>query len=118
MTNPNAHVLSPADLRLHAIRQRCQLILSYAQAAEQTFNTAEAALRTAQHAAAITQKMVAKVKEIDTILSSPIEDRDFVIEVASDLVSGPAIARLSTGPHEVIRSHEMALAPSPQRSGQ
>ena len=117
MTN-STHVLSPADLRLHAIRQRCQLILSYAEAAEQTFQTAEAALRTAQQASALTQKMIAKVKEIDTILASPVEDRDFVIEVAADLISLPPAARVSTRPHEVSRSHEMAVTPSPQRSNQ
>src|ERR1700675_1990253 len=109
MTSPHVHVLSPADLRLHAIRQRCQLILSYAEAAEQTFQTAEAALRTAQQASAITQKMIAKVKEIDTILSSPMDDRDFVIEVAADLISVPPAARISTRSHEVSRSHEMAV---------
>jgi hypothetical protein len=118
MASPHAHVLSPADLRLHAIRQRCQLILSYAEAAEQTLQTAEAALRTAQQASAITQKMIAKVKEIDTILSSPIDDRDFVIEVAADLISIPPAARISARPHEVSRSHEMAVTPQPQRSGQ
>jgi hypothetical protein len=118
MSNPHAHVLSPADLRLHAVRQRCQLILSYAEAAEQTFHTAEAALRTAQQASALTQKMIDKVKEIDTILSSPIEDRDFVIEVAADLISGPPVARISSRTHEVSRSHEMAVTPLPQRSGQ
>ena len=115
MTN-STHVLSPADLRLHAIRQRCQLILSYAEAAEQTFRTAEAALKTAQQASAITQKMIAEVKEIDTILSSPIGDRDFVIEVAADLVSGPPAARIASRPHEVTRSHEMSVTPLPQRS--
>lgn len=118
MASPHAHVLSPADLRLHAIRQRCQLILSYAEAAEQTFQTAEAALKTAQQASSITQRMIAKVKEIDTILSSPMDDRDFVIEVAADLVSNPPAARISARPHEVSRSHEMAVTPLPQRSGQ
>jgi predicted RNase H-like nuclease len=117
MTN-STHVLSPADLRLHAIRQRCQLILSYAEAAEQTFQTAEAALRTAQQASALTHKMIAKVREIDTILSSPMDDRDFVIEVAADLVSGPPAARISSRPHEVTRSHEMSVTPLPQRSGE
>ena len=118
MSSPHAHVLSPADLRLHAVRQRCQLILSYAEAAEQTFQTAEAALKTAQQASALTQKMIAKVKEIDTILSSPMDDRDFVIEVAADLISGPPMARISARPHEVSRSHEMAVTPLPQRTGQ
>ena len=112
----SSHVLSPADLRLHAIRQRCQLILSYAEAAEQTFQTAEAALRTAQQASALTQKMIAKVKEIDTILSSPMDDRDFVIEVAADLIS-PPVARISARPHEGSR-REMAVTPLPQRSSQ
>jgi hypothetical protein len=118
MSSPHAHVLSPADLRLHAIRQRCQLILSYAEAAEQTFHTAEAALKTAQQASALTQKMIAKVREIDTILSSPMDDRDFVIEVATDLISGPPAARISSRTHEVSRSHEMAVTPQPQRSNQ
>jgi hypothetical protein len=118
MASSHAHVLSPADLRLHAIRQRCQLILSYAEAAEQTFQTAEAALKTAQQASAITQKMITKVMEIDAILSSPMDDRDFVVEVAADLISLPPAARVSTRPHEVSRSHEMAVTPLPQRSGQ
>jgi hypothetical protein len=94
------------------------MILSYAEAAEQTFQTAEAALKTAQQASSITQKMIAKVREIDTILSSPMDDRDFVVEVAADLVSLPPAARISTRPHEVSRSHEMAVTPLPQRSGQ
>jgi hypothetical protein len=114
----SSHVLSPADLRLHAIRQRCQLILTYAEAAEQTFQTAEAALKTAQQASALTQKMITKVKEIDTILSSPIDDRDFVIEVAADLISIPPAARVSTRVHEANRPHEMSVTPLPQRSGQ
>jgi hypothetical protein len=112
MSNPQAHVLSPADLRLHAIRQRCQLILTYAEAVEQTFQTAEAALKTAQQASALAHKMIAKVREIDTLLSSPIEDRDFVIEVAADLITGPPAARITAKPHE------MAVTPMPQRSGQ
>jgi len=114
----HSHVLSPADLRLHAIRQRCQLILSYAEAAEQTFRTAEAALKTAQQASAITQKMIAEVKAIETILSSPIGDRDFVIEVAADLVSGPPAVRVSARQREVSRSPEMSVSPVPQKSGQ
>ena len=118
MSSAQSHVLSPADLRLHAIRQRCQLILGYAEAAEQTFQTAEAALKTAQQASALTQKMIAKVREIDTILSSPMDDRDFVIEVAADLISLPPAARVSSRTHEVMRSHEMAVTPLPQRSGQ
>jgi hypothetical protein len=110
--------LSPADLRLHAIRQRCQLILTYAEAVEQNFQTAEAALKTAQQASGLAHKMIAKGKEIDTLLSSPMEDRDFVIEVAADLISGPPAARISTRPHEASYSHEMAVTPMPQRSGQ
>jgi hypothetical protein len=112
MASSHSHVLSPADLTLHAIRQRCQMILSYAEAAEQTFQTAEAALKTAQQASALTQKMIVKVREIETILSSPMDDRDFVIEVAADLISIPPAARISTRPHE------MSVTPLPQRSGQ
>jgi hypothetical protein len=118
MSSPHSHVLSPADLRLHAIWQRCQMILSYAEAAEQTFQTAEAALKTAQQAASITQKMIVKVREIETILSSPMDDREFVIEVASHLISLPPAARISARPHEMSRSHETAVTPLPQRSGQ
>lgn len=115
MSSSHPHVLSPADLRLHAIRQRCQLILSYAEAAEQTFQTAEAALKTAQQASALTQKMIAKVKEIDTILSLPMDDKDFVIEVATDLITFPPAARISTRTHEVTKTHDMAVTPQPQR---
>jgi hypothetical protein len=117
MSSSHSHILSPADVRLHAIRQRCQMILSYAEAAEQAFQTAEAALKTAQQASALTQKMVIKVREIDTLLSSPIDDRDFVIEVAADLISGPPAARISARPHEANRPHEMSVTPLPQRSG-
>ena len=62
--------------------------------------------------------MIVKVREIETILSSPMDDRDFVIEVAAGLISGTPVARISARPHEVSRSHEMAVTPLPQRSGQ
>jgi len=73
------------------IPQLCEALSKLSQ-------TAESALKTAQQASALTQKMITKVKEIDAILASPVEDRDFVIEVAADLISLPPAARVSTRP--------------------